>query len=271
MCLLMRKYQLGAGPLDLHAVVAEVEAGLELGFAEEFVEDDAVEEAVDRHLASAGEIVEAVAALVDLREAHRAHVEEAVRAGEIDAGLLLVGLDLEEDDVLRRVAAEQRGAERGEVALLVEAAEERREVGGDLGEVRAKGVGLEHLPAGDGGKTLELDQLREHAALRVVAEGEVDAEKVRPRGLVRHGERGRHGAGGVGAELGRGKLARDVVRRSDERTRGVGVEEERRLGDAEVHRPIHRAVQLARERGVASVGERGVIALAEFGDHRERE
>jgi hypothetical protein len=108
-------------------------------------------------------------------------------------------------------------------------------------------------------------------ALGVVTEGEVDAEEVRPLGLVRDGEIFRHGAGGVGAELRCGELAGEVVRGGDEGAGGGLVEKERRLGDAEVDRPIHRAVQLAGERGVAGIGERGVVALAEVGDHRERE
>lgn len=245
-------------------VVAEGEAGPEVGLAGEFVEDDAVVEALDAHLAPAGVVEQFAAAAVDLGETAGADAEAGVRAGEIHAGLLRGGLKFEEHDVFRRAVADDGGAEGGEAGLVIAPAEAGGEAGGDLREVLPVGALEQHLPAGDRGEALELDELRQDAPVRIVAEGEVDREEVRVGRLAGDGESGGDGGGGVGAKFGRGELAGEVGDGADEGAGGGLVEEERGLRNAEIHGPVNGVAEFGEEGGVALPGERGIVGLAEI-------
>jgi hypothetical protein len=90
-----------------------------------------------------------------------------------------------------------------------------------------KGAGQQRLPAGDGRKALQLDELGQHLAGGVVAQGEVYGEEVRPLGLVWHFKALGNGRPRMLAELRPGQLADDVIRGADQRARRGLVEEQR--------------------------------------------
>ena len=129
------------------------------------------------------------------------------------------------------------------------------------------GASQECLEKRDGGEGLQFDELGDDLAGGVVAEGKVDSEEVREGCLGGHHEILRHGGGGVLAKRRRRELADDVRGGLGEPLGGGGVEKEGSFRDAEIHRPVHRRVQFRQKRGIALLGESGVIALAKGGDH----
>ena len=76
--------------------------------------------------------------------------------------------------------------------------------------------------------------------------------------------------GGVFPELRPSQLTDDVLRGPDQLERRSLVEKKRRFRHPEIHRPVDRLVQLGDKRRVALLGERGVVALADGGDHGKR-
>src|SRR5260221_4443357 len=105
---------------------------------------------------------ESLAAVLDaLGLAPRRDAEEGVGAGEIDAGLLLVGLDLKQHGVLRQAVADHGAAQGVKVTFLVEPAEVGGELRRDFRKMFPVGAGQQGLPASDSRETLQLYQLRQ--------------------------------------------------------------------------------------------------------------
>ena len=110
-----------AGPLDVE-VVAVVEGELDV-LALELVDDGAVVDAVDGNLAAGMFVEEAVALFAQPGNVDGGNVELVLVDVEVGAGLLLVGVDLDEHYVLGVVVADDDLAEELPVAFVVEAAE----------------------------------------------------------------------------------------------------------------------------------------------------
>src|SRR5664279_2366991 len=66
----------------------------------ELIENDAIVNALDSHVAPVALVKELRAAFANLRQANRLDAQECVGAGEIDPRLLFLGFDLEQNDVL---------------------------------------------------------------------------------------------------------------------------------------------------------------------------
>jgi len=146
-----------ASPLDVE-VVAVVEGELDV-FALELVDDGAVVDAVDGDLAAVTVVEEAVATLDEGCDVDGGDAESVFVDVEVGEGLLVRGVDLEEDYVLGGVVVEDDFTEKLPVGLLVEVAK----MAGERGiEVVGFDVlaGEDVLITEDGGEGLELDELR---------------------------------------------------------------------------------------------------------------
>ena len=109
-----------AGPLDVEGV-AVVEGELDV-LALELVDDGAVVDAVDGDVAAVALIEEAVALFAEFGDVDGGDVELVLVDVEVGEGLLMVGVDLEEDYVFGVVVADDDLAEELPVGLFVEAA-----------------------------------------------------------------------------------------------------------------------------------------------------
>ena len=146
-------------------------------------------------------IPELAAALFDLRRVHRLDAPELLGEREVDRGLLVRRVEVEQDDFLRREAGENRVADGALVAGGVEAGEEAAELvalGADARELLA----LRDLESVEGGEGLELDQFRGGFAGGVLRDGEVDDGEDGEFIGAGHVEVRRHGGEGTVQRLG---------------------------------------------------------------------
>jgi hypothetical protein len=172
-----------AGPLDLE-VVPVVEGEVDL-FALEFVDDGAVVDAVDGDVAAVAMVEEAIAAFDEGGDVDGGDAELVLIDVEVGEGLLVGGVDLEEDYVLGCVIVEDDLREELPVGLFVEATEVPGERGVEV-------VGFDVLAAEDvliaedGGEGLEFDELWTEGAVGVANEAEVHGHEVGLGVLVGH-------------------------------------------------------------------------------------
>ena len=109
-------------------------------------------------LAVAG-VPELAAALLDLRRVDGLDAPELLGEREVDRGLLVRRIEVEQDDFLGREAREDRVADDALVAGGVEAGEEAAELVA-LGAEARELLALRDLEGVERGEGLELDQLR---------------------------------------------------------------------------------------------------------------
>ena len=126
-----------AGPLDVERV-AVVEGQLDV-LALEFVDDGAVVDTVDRDVAAIALVEEAVALFAEFGDVDGGDVEFVLVDVEVREGLLVVGIDLEEDYVFGIVVADDDFAEELPVGLFVEVGQVTVEVGIEVGRSRCIG------------------------------------------------------------------------------------------------------------------------------------
>jgi len=193
-----------AGPFELE-VIGPGEGDCDL-FAFEFVEDDAVVDAVDGGFDAVAIVEELIAAFDELGDTDGADAVDAFGADEVAEGFLVLGVDFEEDDVFGGVAVEDGFTEEVVVGGEVEAGEEVLEVGVEIvgAEVLAGHFGLIGVEAGE---ALDFDELGSVAA-GVVNDTEIGLDEEGLAGFVgdavlRGDFMGGGGeVGGVGEELG---------------------------------------------------------------------
>ena len=110
-CLDQRKYQLGCPAQETSSgSVRSNRKFRPLGL--ELVEDQPVVDPQDPRRLSIAAIPQLPSALLDLARVDRAHAPEFPGEDEIDRGLLVRRIQIEKDDVLRRVAGENDVADR---------------------------------------------------------------------------------------------------------------------------------------------------------------
>ncbi len=113
------------------------------GCAVELIEDDAVIDALYERLFSCCgmQVEELFSFLYEFTQANGYDAQVILGAIKVDAGLLFVWFYFEQDDLFRCINAEDRLAQQGEIAVLVEAAEELAIVIG-YRKMPAQGLGV---------------------------------------------------------------------------------------------------------------------------------
>src|ERR1700733_9978248 len=106
---------------------AEVPIGMAGPFDVEFIHDGTVVDALDRHIATAVAIVETASLALELRDVNRSDAETIFVDVEVGQRLLCFRLDLQQNDVLRRVVADDYAAQERPIACIVMIAEEALE------------------------------------------------------------------------------------------------------------------------------------------------
>jgi hypothetical protein len=170
-----------ASPLDVERV-AIVEGKLDV-FALEFVDNGSVVNTVDRDVAAGALVEEAVALLAEFGDVDGGDVELVLVDVEVREGLLVVGVDLEEDYVFGVVVADDDFAEELPVGLLGKVAEILLQIG-----IEVEGFDVlaceDVLVAEDGGECLELDEFWAEGSVGVADQSEIDGHEVRMAILV---------------------------------------------------------------------------------------
>ena len=180
---------------------------------------------------------EPAALLLDLRRADGLDAEELLRGREVDIRLLGLGVEVEEDDVLGVVRADDGAAEEVDEATARQPREVGAEPGGrkprDSFERFVPGVGLHHLERRERGEALKLDQLRRQGAVRAGDDRQVDLregrEGVHPGGIPLARDEAPEPCEGLGPR----DLREDPVRCRNEALLQLVREEDGRLGEAE--------------------------------------
>src|ERR1700686_2623873 len=151
----------------------------------ELVEDHAVVDAQDARPLPVAVVPELTSLLLDLRRTDGADAPELLGEREVDRGLLVRRIDVQEHDVLRRKAREDSLAEDMTVALEIEASEKVVEPVSLRREVR-QGAGLVHLERIERWKGLKLDQPRLQRSVDPFHDGKVRLRKERVRVVARY-------------------------------------------------------------------------------------
>ena len=110
-----------AGPLDIE-FVAQIE-GKRDAFALQFVDDAAIVDAANFDFAAVLEVIELIAALHQRQNVDDRDAELALRDQKIGQRLLMLGIDLHQDHVLRIVIGDDELPQQPPVGIVVKAAE----------------------------------------------------------------------------------------------------------------------------------------------------
>ena len=164
------------GPFHVDLVLQTVgEFAVEIGTAQEFVENEAVVNPLDRHLAPVARIEQFPATPDDFRDVDRAHTQQRLGTGEVDAGFLLVGVDLQQNNIFRRMAAKDHAPQQIVVRLLAQPGKERLPVRRDRRVRSTQAAHHEWLEGVQAREALQLDEPRRELAGRgrVLADAEV--------------------------------------------------------------------------------------------------
>ena len=152
----------------------------------ELIEDDAVVNAADAGFALGNRVYikESISFLDQFGQTDGLDAEVVAGAIEIDARLLLVWADLQQDHFFGRAICDDGLFEEIQVARLIEAAEKLAVVVGD-GEVPPKEPGVVDLKGVEAGESLHFDQLGFISAVTIFTDSEIKSEEMRVSGLVR--------------------------------------------------------------------------------------
>ena len=170
-------------------------------------------------------------ALLDLGRVERLHAPELLGEREVDGGLLVRRIEIEEHDLFGRQPREDRLADDALVGRRVEPREvpvEPLAAGTHARELLA----LRDLEGVERREGLELDQLRGEPPAGVARDREVGDGEDRKLVATRDVERLRHGGERPVERRRRRELAEDLERRLDHLVAELRRQEDRRLGQA---------------------------------------
>ncbi len=176
------------GPQVPHVPPEEVIEGE--AFALQLVEDHPVVDATDGYLAAVFFIDQMAAPLLDVTRADGADAQRAFHDREVAAGLLELGIDFQENDLLGIAIAHDHFPQAVDVGDPVQAGEVRGHTLGDV-EALTKAAVEEPLEAVERRKALQLDETGDDLSGFIQGQREVDLKEDGMRGLAGDGQLGR--------------------------------------------------------------------------------
>src|ERR1043166_10170265 len=151
-----------ADPLDVE-VFLETKWKIEIGPANQFIEDDAVINPLDAHLAPVQLVKQLPPPLLYLGHTHGTNAEQCPRRRKIHPRLLFVRLDLEPDHALRLRAADNRPPQNLDVGVVRHTSKRRGPITRNCWISLSQTMKREELESKKTGERLEPDQIgREH-------------------------------------------------------------------------------------------------------------